>query len=75
LKIQDLTALLAQALRTKLGKSITFLDGRVEELEEIFKDIKHVQIDREKASLLKHKCTCLAPLLVAISPAGEDWRS
>jgi hypothetical protein len=32
---------------------------------------------RRDAELTKgiYKCTCLAPLLVAISPAGEDWRS
>jgi hypothetical protein len=41
--------------RTKLGKSVTFLNDRLVELEEMFRGIKHVQIDREKASLLRHK--------------------
>lgn len=69
------TAQVVQRLRNKLGRSITYLDGRLEELDDIFKDVKHIQLDRERASFLKHKAHEIARLQDLEELREQGWKA
>jgi hypothetical protein len=77
-KVQDgegTTGQVIQRFRTKLGKSVTYLDHRLEELDEIFKGIKHIQLDREKANLMKHKAFELERMQDLEQLRDQGWKA
>jgi len=77
-KVQDgegTTGLVIQRFMTKLGKSVTYLDHRLEELDEIFKGIKHIQLDRERASMMKHKAFELERMQDLERLRDDGWKA